>query len=307
MSNSPLVWLGGKHRLAKKIIMLMPPHKVYVEPFGGAAHVLFTKPPSPVDVYNDLDSGLVNFFRVLRDPNSAGRLFMLANLTPYSREEYHLSRETWADCADPVERAYRWFVVARMSFGGKFGTGNWGSNTGASTQGRAQIVASWGSALARLGAAHERLMRVQVEHQDFIDLIPRYDSPETLFYCDPPYAAETRKSGEYAHELTTADHLKLVDLLLGLQGMAILSGYDTPVYRPLEQADWDKRRFQVVCTAAGRTQASGLKGQGKVLERQTRTECLWISPRATQARRRAARQAAEERGAGQALMFGEGD
>lgn len=91
--KSPISWFGGKYYLAHKIIKLFPPHSIYVEPFGGAAHVLFAKEPSPVEVYNDIDSGLVNFFRVLRDPKSFGELALLCSLTPYSREEYYYFRK----------------------------------------------------------------------------------------------------------------------------------------------------------------------------------------------------------------------
>jgi DNA adenine methylase len=256
-----------------------------VEPFGGGGWVLLAKDPSPVEIYNDLDSGLVNFFRVLRDAELAPRLFWLCAHTPYSREEWRTCRDTWDECADPVERAWRWFVMARQGFGGA--THSWGSVVGASTAGQAETTASWASAIGRLHDAHLRLLAVQIEHQDARLLIPRYDTPDTLFYCDPPYAPATRKGGGYRHELDMDDHRGLVEMLMGLTGMVILSGYDHPVYRALERAGWDKRQFLVTCSAAGRTRASGLKGQGHVREQQQRMECVWISPTAT-ARRRAA-------------------
>lgn len=110
--RSPIVWFGGKGNMVAKLLPLIPPHRIYVEPFGGGASLLFAKKPSPVEVYNDLDSGLVNFFRVLRDPKKFERLHKLVSLTPYSREEYDFCRATWETCDDDVERAYRWYVVA---------------------------------------------------------------------------------------------------------------------------------------------------------------------------------------------------
>lgn len=107
--------------MVAKLLPLIPPHKIYVEVFGGGASLLFAKEPSPVEVYNDLDSGLVNFFRVLRDPGKFEKFYRKVCFTPYSREEYCFCRDTWGECKDDVERAYRWFVVARMSFSGKFG------------------------------------------------------------------------------------------------------------------------------------------------------------------------------------------
>ncbi|MBI4799698.1 MAG: DNA adenine methylase [Desulfarculus sp.] len=281
----PFKWFGGKQGLAGKFLELLPPHRVYVEVFGGSGALLLAKQPAPLEVYNDLDSGLVGLFRVLRDPDQAARLLLLASQTPYSREEYQHCRDTWEDCADPVERAYRWLVVAGMSFGGLFGR-SWGSVTGSSSRGIATTSSSWLSYMGRLGRVHERIMTVQVEHQDFRRLIPRYDSPETLYYLDPPYVAETRRAGGYRHEMTLEDHQELVELLLGIEGMALLSGYEHAAYRPLERAGWQVRRWDVVCHAAGRTKASGLKGRGAVLAKQRRVECAWISPRAVEARRR---------------------
>jgi DNA adenine methylase len=129
------------------------------------------------------------------------------------------------------------------------------------------------------------MLRVQIENQDFRKLIPGYDGPDTLFYLDPPYVPQTRRSGGYAHELSLDDHHELVGILLGLKGMAILSGYAHPVYKPLEKAGWRKRSWRTVCSAAGCTKTSGLKGQGKLTAKQGRIECVWISPSA-QAKRR---------------------
>lgn len=93
--GSPITWFGGKGMMASKILPYFPEHHTYAEPFGGGASMLFAKPPSPVEVYNDMDSGLVNFFRVLRDPEAFERFHHLAALTPYSREEYCHCRSTW--------------------------------------------------------------------------------------------------------------------------------------------------------------------------------------------------------------------
>lgn len=300
MAKSPIAWLGGKSRLASKLITLFPPHHTYVEPFGGGAWVLLAKEPSAVEVYNDLDSGLVNFFRVLRDPQQAQRLAWLSARTPHSREEYGFCRDHWQDSPSQVEQARRWFVVARQSMGKFFGQA-WGLVVATSSHGQAETTATWQASVDRLPQAHERLLRVQIEHKDFRALIPAYDTPETLFYCDPPYVPATRRSGSYRHELSLEDHRVLVQLLLDLKGMAILSGYDHPVYRPLERAGWDKRQWQVTCAAAARTRASGLQGKGKVRQSQQRVECAWISPRATERRRAARGRAAQPAG----LLFGD--
>jgi len=263
--NSPIRWLGGKGRLTKKILKLIPPHQTYVEAFGGGASLLFAKRPSPIEIYNDLDSGLVNFFRVLRDPEKFQRFFRLVFLTPYSREEYCFCYDTWKQCEDDVEMAYRWFVIARMSFNGKFESG-W--NVGVLYD----CASSWLSTIKNLPQIHSRIMKVQIEHRDFRELLPIYDTPKTLFYLDPPYIPETRKRAKYRYEMSANDHKELVNMLLLIKGIVILSGYKHPIYEPLEQAGWKRYDYETVCHITGR------KGKGSRKINDKRVESIWISP-----------------------------
>ena len=92
--RSPVRWYGGKGNMVKKLLKLIPEHKIYVEVFGGGASLLFAKEPSPIEIYNDIDEGLVNFFRVLRDPEKFGKFYAKAVLTPYSRAEFYYCRDT---------------------------------------------------------------------------------------------------------------------------------------------------------------------------------------------------------------------
>lgn len=275
--RSPVCWFGGKSGMVKDLVPLIPKHQIYVEVFGGGASLLFAKETSPVEVYNDLDSGLVCFFRVLRDPEKFPRLLELCQKTPFSREEWDHCRKTWEESDDIVDRAHRWYVVARMSFSGIWGN-SWGYGITKSSRGMAGCCSKWKGVLDELPMFHERIMRVQIDHSDFRAIFKRYDTPETVFYVDPPYVPETRKAGNYTHELTIADHADLVDILLRLQGKALLSGYAHEVYEPLEQAGWTRKDFQTTCRAAGRTRVSGLQGTGNVLAKQRRTESVWISP-----------------------------
>lgn len=120
-------------------------------------------------------------------------------------------------------------------------------------------------------------MRVQIDHQDFRKVLSRYDSPETLFYIDPPYTPGERRSGTYQCELSESDHADLVEQLLALRGRAILSGYHNEIYRPLERAGWRRRDFDVCSTAA--------KAVGGKFQR--RTESVWCSfPPPSKRRRR---------------------
>lgn len=277
--RSPIVWLGGKYYLVKKLLPLIPPHQVYVEPFGGGAQLLFAKEPSPVEVYNDIDSGLVNFFRVLRDEEKFEKFYRKVCLTPYSREEYYYCCENHDSCDDEIEKAWMFYMVARQSFGGRFGN-SWGFQVKTSSRGMALGCSSWLSAIECLPEIRQRLLRVQIEHLDFRKVFETYDTTETFFYCDPPYIPETRKGGGYRFEMTAEDHKDLVEILLGIKGMAILSGYAHEIYLPLEQAGWKRTDFDVSCSVVGRTRGTGILGEGATHKKgQRRVESVWICPK----------------------------
>ena len=279
--RSPMWWFGGKGKMVKKLLPLIPQHKIYVEVFGGGASILFAKEPSPVEVYNDLNSDLVNFFRVLRDPQKFAEFHRLVSLTPYSREEYNFCRKTWESCEDDVERAYRWFVVARMSFSGHF-SNSWSFVVTKSSRGMAAGVSGWLSSIDMLPEIHGRMMRVQIDDDDFRMIIPRYDTPDTCFYMDPSYVPETRKSQDvYKYEMTLQDHQDLVAMLLDVKGAVILSGYRHDVYTPLELAGWTRHDFPTACWAAGDTRYTGIQGKGAALEMVPRIESVWLNQLAT--------------------------
>jgi len=264
--------------MLKTLLPLIPSHRIYVEVFGGAAHLLFAKSPSPIEVYNDLDRGLVGFFKVLRDPEKAEQLMRLLELTPYSRAEYYEYRDTWETIEDDVERARRWFTVANQSFSAIFGR-SWSFNVSASCKGVGRRVSQWQTSIARIQPAVERLRYVQVECRDFRFILKHYDTPETFFYCDPPYVMDTRRGGGYHHEMCDDDHRNMVDMLLKLEGKAILSGYTHPIYAPLEQMGWSHIEYSVACSSIGKTRTSGRQGDGSC-KNDYRTETVWINPAA---------------------------
>jgi DNA adenine methylase len=265
--------------MVKKLIPLVPKHRIYVEVFGGGASLLLAKEPSLVEVYNDLDAGLVNMFRVIRDPDLFTEFHRRVQLIPYSRGEFYRYRELWRSgrgLDDPVENAVAFFVLARQNFGGRFGN-SWGVAVTQSSRGMASEVSSWLSAIDLLPEVAERFLRVQIECLDWRRLLPIYDTEETFFYLDPPYLPSTRKSGQYTHELTDSDHEDLVDALLDLKGKALLSGYANTLYTKLEAAGWRRRDFATVCFATGRTRASGIRGPGSATAKVPRTETIWAN------------------------------
>lgn len=263
--HPPFPWYGGKFTHLPVLLQHIPPHRTYVEVFGGSAALLLNKDPSEIEVYNDIDSGATNFFRVLRD--NEAELIRRLILTPYSREEYNLCRKNWSTCEDPVERARMWYFVASSSFIGRFGHGFAVSATD-SSNGMSSCVNGYLNRIQNLWKVASRLRTVIIENLDFREVIRRYDTPDTLFYLDPPYHPDTRATDDpYVHELSRSDHEALVDILLGIKGKAMLSGYDNEVYKRLEKAGWRKIIYTMRSTSA----------MGKASARK-REECLWLSP-----------------------------
>lgn len=227
--------------LAPWIIEHFPPHRIYTEAYGGAASVLMRKARAKlVEVYNDLDGEIVNLFRLLRDPDTAGALAKLLEATPFAREEFDLSYEP---CLGRLEQARRTVVRAFMGFGSDSASG---TKTGFRANGNRQSAhpaKDWSNYPAAVSTFCERLRGVVVEHRPALEVLLQQDGPDTLHYCDPPYLPETRKESmirtgkAYRHELTDDDHRRLAEVLHAAQGMVVLSGYPSPMYDDL-YGDW---------------------------------------------------------------------
>ena len=225
---------GGKWLLAPWIISHFPPHIAYVEPYGGAGSVLLRKPRVRQEIYNDLNSEIVNCFRVMRDDTQNRRLKHLLSLTPFARDELSFAYQ-FAD--DPVENARRLVVRAFMGFGSA--AHNSGHATGFRTRNPqgGHPAMDWKNYPQALDFFLERLRGVSIENVPALELIRRRDNARQLFYLDPPYPHITRKhrqSGNYGRfEMSDADHAELADCLHSLKGMCVLSSYPSPLYRRL--------------------------------------------------------------------------
>ena len=274
--RAPIRWFGGKGNMVKKLLKHVPPHREYVEVFGGAASLLFAKAPAKVETYNDLNGDLVNFFRVLQREETFKKFYRLAALTPYSRQVYYEAIEALKTETDPIERAYLFWVVARMSFSGDFGQ-SVSMVVTASHRGMVGTTSKFLSSIELLPQIHGRLQRVQIENKDWRELMNMYNGKDTFFYLDPPYIASTRNVGGYRHEMTDEDHQELVDKILNFPAKIMLSGYAHKIYEPLEKAGWKRVDFQTACCAAGRTKSSKLQGEGAAMKHAARVETLWMN------------------------------
>lgn len=234
-SRPVLRWLGGKWRLAPWIIEHFPPHRIYVEPFGGAASVLLRKERSYNEIYNDLDGELVNLFRVLRSSEAAALIEKL-RLTPYARAEYELALQP---CDEPLERARRMVVRSHMAHG--TGGARLDRPTGFRVDGRSgttNVAGEWADFPSCLARVVDRIRGVCLQTRPAIDLIKDYDTPAALIYLDPPYMPATRSAKSrktegyhtYAHELTVEDHEQLLQVICASSAMVVLSGYPAALY-----------------------------------------------------------------------------
>jgi DNA adenine methylase len=220
-------YYGGKFSHLDFLLPLLPStFRHYCEAFGGSAAVLINRPPAPIETYNDLDSEVANFFQCLRD--DADVLIRLISLTPFSREELVKACQPGPDLG-AIERARRFFVRARQTRTGLAQTsseGRWAHCVLTSRAGMAGAVSRWLGSVEGLPQIVQRLQRVQIENAPALEVIRRYDSPDTLFYCDPPYPHEARNDSKaYGYEMTDREHEELAEVLHTMEGAAAVSGY----------------------------------------------------------------------------------
>lgn len=270
-----LRWHGGKWKLAPWIIQFLPPHRVYVEPYGGAASILIRKQRAYAEIYNDLDDEVVTLFRVLRDREAAEQLRSLLRLTPFARGEFKAAYEM---TDDPIERARRLIVRSFMGFGSNAhasaekGHRSTGFRATSNRSGTTPAT-DWANYPDALDALIERMQGVVIESRPAVEVMAQHDRAGTLHYVDPPYMHETRAQSNkydlgwrmYRHELSNDDHSQLLDFLRNVSGMVVLSGYDTPLYAAM-LSDWGRFEKQTFADGA-----------------RARTEVLWLNPAALDA------------------------
>lgn len=257
----PIQYYGGKFLLADWILKHLPNNDNYLDPCGGGASVLLLKPPSPLEIYNDLNHHVYNFFMVLRDRPQ--ELLEKLRLTPYSREEFDACR-TPSD--EPLENARRFFVSSWMSIS----RAPFDQHTGMRTstydgQSYSSPVHNFrdhvdGDNLLNVA---KRLSRVQIENREYYEIISRHDNENATIYMDPPYVHSTRvDKNKYAFEWTNDQHRECAEILRNCQGCVVISGYPSELYAEIyEQRGWKR----VDC-------------QAQINGGDTRTESLWLSP-----------------------------
>lgn len=265
----PFAYYGGKVGLARRLVDLMPPHRVYIEPFAGSLAVLFAKEPATHEIVNDIDDRLVTFFRVLRE--RPDELAEVCRLTPYARTEYEQAKRPGPSDLPELEVARRFWVLVNQSFAkNSGGTSGW-SVTTARTQSPPGTVHN---RIERMKACAARLHRVSIENCDAGDLVSRLATPDTVVYADPPYLKSTRVNRtergvmtDYAHDQSSeADHRRFGEVLRSTPATVVLSGYSSPLYDEL-YGDWWYRDFEV----------TAFSSNAKTSQRGGRVERVWMN------------------------------
>jgi DNA adenine methylase len=253
---------GGKGYLAKKIRELFPEHTRYCETHFGSGAVLFAGDGMGVAEYvNDLDRELSNFWSILQNSDCFLSFLRLVQTTPFSQLEFEAAKTPldegekylgyggWSVC-----RAAQFFVrnrQSRQALGKSFAT-----PSSRLRRGMNENVSAWLSAVDGLPEIHARLRRVEIRCMDAVDFIRELDSPETLFYCDPPYVHGTREvTNAYQHEMTDEQHRELLYCLAGIEGKFLLSGYPNPIYNEIaEHHGWSYVDFEIDNKASAKKQ-----------------------------------------------------
>lgn len=215
--NSPIKWVGSKKQLKKKIVELFPEHITYVEPFFGGGSVYFEKEPSKVEVINDYDSNVINFYKVLR--NNKDNLLEKIDNSLISRELFMEYRSSKWDELDSLERAYRFIYILKCSFGGLFRfnqKGECNSPFAGNPSPKAKSSLFSKNTEKSLQDAHKRLKNAIIENGDYKEIVKRYDTKDTLFFFDPPYDTD------YSYGIKF-DYDELLDVCRNLKGKFILT------------------------------------------------------------------------------------
>lgn len=221
---------GGDTFLLPFLLKMIPPHICYVEVFGGGGVLLLNKPPSKVEVYNDIDGDLVNLFRVVKEKPE--EFLRELDLLPYSRQLFYDFRYRLKEEKDPVKRAVMYFYVIRAS--------HFGCMRGFGISKVSNTALKFFNAIDDVREVHQRLRNVVVEQLDFRECIKRYDSKNTFFYCDPPhlYILTEKRDDYYQVSFSEEDYMDLLRLLEKIEGKFLLK--QSGVVRFV--ADWARER-----------------------------------------------------------------
>ena len=255
--NSPFKWVGGKSRLRKFIIPILPEHSCYVEPFAGAAWVLFGKPPSDVEIINDIDQELINFFRIVKEKPED--LIASFEWELVSRAEFERLASMDLSKASDLQRAHRFFYIIMAGWGGELNYPRFATSISDGGHGN-RLIGGLKTLRERLEPVHKRLRTVIIENLEWQECVDRYDRPGTVMYIDPPYPGN---GANYFHNMRDWDsHQALADRLANAKCKWIVSSYDKPEIREL----FGESYFTSIQSSSGMSEKKN--GSSRVLNRE---------------------------------------
>lgn len=235
--KTPITYYGGKQMLAKIIIDLIPPHEHYIEPFFGGGAVFFAKPPSKFETINDINDNVVNFYKVLK--NNFNELKKLVDSSLFSESQLKYARQILKNPngQSNIERAWAFWYATNLSMGGdltNFFCHNGKRNTPISLNNKKKNF---------IFKYAQRLEKTQIFCRDAIDVIKKMDSPNTFFYCDPPYINADK--GHYDNYYLN-DFINLLNTLANIKGKFLLSSYPEPILNEYKQKyKWHYREIKL--------------------------------------------------------------
>ena len=218
---------GSKWRLARRFQQCFPPHRVYIDVFGGSAAMIARQEPRAGEVYNDLDTDVYNVFATVKDSAGYNEVLRLLEATSNDREQYKTCKQVLADTNEPdARRAWAFLTCGTIGFSAHPAIANgWTRNE---IQRRDLL-----NLPAKMRWWHERLRNVRLENRPWQEVVERYDSHDTFFFCDPPYLAQVLRSGGdqyYQHRMNADAHVELIERLRTIKGYAFICGYNHPLY-----------------------------------------------------------------------------
>lgn len=238
--RAPFNYTGSKERSLERILPLLPNRNKFIDVFGGSGVVSLNRKPCKLHVYNDRHSGLVAFYRCIRDRLKLEDLIDRLELTPMSREEFLWSLKNWENVDDDVERAARWYTMLQFSFGSVC------RNFGRSVD--AKVLRNQHSTILKhfplFGEIHQKVRFWQIENLDWRQMLRDYDAFDAVLYLDPPYYG--CGAGAYRHAMSDeASHRELLDKIFMCEGFVAVSGYANSLYDCrgwTARHEWDVRQ-----------------------------------------------------------------
>ncbi len=271
--KSVMAWAGSKYHSIPKIMPHLPYYDGWIDVFGGSGVVTLNRGKSALEVYNDINSGVCDFYKCLRDPELYVKLEDLLNLFVHSREEWVDCHNNWSKHQDPIVRAAMWYYNLIYSFGKRgdaFGRCVYNKNSSAGLHIRKT---------KEFGVVHRRFQGVTIENLDFRKVFKDYNHPENVFYADPPYMQTSHKA-YFGEGFNDKDHKDLLECVFDSPSFVAVSGHDTKLYR---QYPWTKVIEWEAYRSIARPDNLDNEDMDPELKNtrdvQYRTECLYIKER----------------------------